>query len=283
MSAEASHSVYAGIEQFGLLSSIPGLDYCISESRPYSLEVINQSDVICLLLGNIESQTQYDDGPTMPLTFSAETAAFHPRGSRMRIDAQDVRQRFMAFRYSDAFQRTISDQSVDRLRRAGSADNIRAAAIRHLARYARQKVSHAANLDPWEIQCLATLAYIETTRQLAQTPEGRKIGMSDAEFTRLENYVAENIECNLICADMVAQVNLPARIVFDGVKARTGYSLYRFVLEKRLGTATRMLRETDSPLSDVAAACGFSSQQHMTALFSDRLGVTPLRFRKNGV
>jgi len=69
------------------------------------------------------------------------------------------------------------------------------------------------------------------------------------------------------------------RAVFDGVKARTGYSLYRYVLEKRIGVAAHMLRSGDAPLVDVAAACGFSSQQHMTALFSERLGTTPLRYR----
>jgi AraC family transcriptional regulator len=271
------------IERFNAVAGAPGLEYCISGAQPYTLDLQNSSDMICLLLGTIVSQTRYDDGPIMPLTFRAETAAFHPRGSNMHIDAQRVGHGFIAFRYRDAFQRRISDRYADALRRAGNRSNLGADAIRHLVRYARLKTPRERSLpvDPWEIQCLATLAWIETTRHLENTVEKRKPGVSDAEFSRLEHYVADNIEQSLSCADIAAVLDLPIRVVFDGVKARTGYSLYRFVLEKRIAAATQMLRATDAPLCEVAAACGFSSQQHMTALFSERIGTTPLRVRKN--
>jgi AraC family transcriptional regulator len=283
MSETAQTPANTRIERFSMVAGAPGLEYCISGTQPYTLEVHNPSDMICLLLGTIVSQTCYDDGPTLPLTFRAETAAFHPRGGSMRIDAQQVDHGFIAFRYPDAFQRRIGDRYADTLHLIGNRSNLGADAIRHLVRYARLKASLERSLpvDPWEIQCLATLAWIETTRHLENTADKRKSGISDAEFSRLEQYVADNLEHSLSCADIAAVLELPVRVVFDGVKARTGYSLYRFVLEKRISAAAQMLRATDAPLCEVAAACGFSSQQHMTALFSGRIGTTPLRFRKN--
>ena len=282
MNGPAERSASARIERFSAVAGVPGLEYCVSGAEPYSLEVDNPSDMVCLLLGTIVSETRYDDGPTLPLTFRAETAAYHPRGGRMRIDAQQVGRGFIAFRYSDAFQQRIAGRGADALRPAGSRSNLSADAIRHLVRYARQKAPADAgrSIDPWEIQCLATLAWIETTRHLESTATTRKGGISDAEFARLEQYVTDNIEQALSCADIATMLDLPVRVVFDGVKARTGYSLYRFVLEKRIGVAAGMLRASSAPLCDVAAACGFSSQQHMTALFSERLGMTPLRVRR---
>jgi AraC family transcriptional regulator len=82
---------------------------------------------------------------------------------------------------------------------------------------------------------------------------------------------------------MLFRLDLPVRVVFDGVRARGGYSLYRFVLERRISAAAQVLLATDAPLCEVAAACGSSSQQHMTALFSERIGTTPLRFRKHAL
>ena len=272
----------ARIDRFSAVAGVPGLEYCISGPRPYSLELSNSSDMICLLLGTIVSDTRYDDGPAAPFTFRAETAAYHPRGERMRIEAHDVRHGFIAFRYADAFVNRIADRSAEPLRRAGSRSNLGPESIRHLVRYARQK-AHADTrpADPWEMQCVATLAWIETTRHLASATRERKSALSDAGFATLEAYVSDHIDQNLSCADIAAELDLPVRVVFDGVKARTGLSLYRYVLEKRIDAAARMLRSGSAPLVDVAAACGFSSQQHMTALFSERLGTTPLRYRKN--
>ena len=283
MSGMAQPSTNRRVDGFSVVSGVPGLEYCFSGAQPYRLEMDNPSDMICLLLGTIVSQTRYDDGPTLPFTFQAETAAFHPRGGSMRIDAQQVRHGFIAFRYLDAFKRHINDCRTDATRHMGSRSNLGADAIRHLVRYARLKAPLESSMpvDPWEIQCLATLAWIETTRHLENTADKRKPGISDAEFSRLEQYVADNIEHGLNCADIAATLDLPVRVVFDGVKARTGYSLYRFVLERRIAVAAQMLRATDAPLCEVAAACGFSSQQHMTALFSARIGTTPLRLRKN--
>ncbi|MFM0336941.1 helix-turn-helix domain-containing protein [Paraburkholderia fungorum] len=283
MSGTVQPSANTRIERFSAVAGAPGLEYCISGAQPYTLEIHTPSDMICLLLGTIDSQTRYDNGPMLPLTFRAETAAFHPRGGRMQIDAQLVRHGFIAFRYDDTFQRRTTDRCTDALRRRGNRSNLGADAIRHLVRYARLKVppERARRVDSWEIECLATLAWIETTRHLENTADKRKPGISDAEFSRLEQYVADNLEHNLSCADIAATLDLPVRVVFDGVKARSGYSLYRFVLEKRISAAAQMLRTTAAPLCEVAAACGFSSQQHMTALFSERIGTTPLRFRKN--
>ena len=280
MSHNAHQADRRGMEQFGMVASAPGLDYCVSGAQPYSLEFEHSSDVICLVLGEIVSQTQYDDGPANPLTFRSETAAFHPRYSRMRIDAETVRHGFIAFSYSDEFQRGISDKDVGVLRCAGSRENIGGDGIKHLVRYARGRTLPASGVSPWEMQCLATLTYLEATRHLKGPGGQRKLKMSDAEFERLNEYLSENLECSVTCADIAAALGLPVRVVFDGVKARTGYSLYRLVLERRISLAQRLLRDTSLSICDVAVSCGFSSQQHMTALFSERLGMTPLRVRK---
>ncbi|MGA7817728.1 helix-turn-helix domain-containing protein [Caballeronia sp.] len=125
MSQYAQPADPRGIEQFGTVASAPGLDYCISGAQPYSADFAHSLDMICLVLGDIVSQTRYHDGPAKPSTFQSE-----------------------------------------------------------------------------------------------------------------------------------------------------------LVLERRIGLAQQLLRDTALPICDVAASCGFSPQQHMTALFSERLGETPLRVRK---
>ncbi|WP_439394638.1 helix-turn-helix domain-containing protein [Bradyrhizobium sp. PMVTL-01] len=58
-------------------------------------------------------------------------------------------------------------------------------------------------------------------------------------------------------------------------KASFGLSPYQFVIRKRLDRAVEMIRESPLPLSEVAVACGFSDQSHMTRAFKRILGITP--------
>jgi transcriptional regulator GlxA family with amidase domain len=109
----------------------------------------------------------------------------------------------------------------------------------------------------------------------------RKVALSDAQFARMEEFIAANIAENLTCPQIAGALDLPVRAVVEGVKGRTGYSLYRFVVDKRVEAAAALLRETRLPISEVAFECGFSSQQHMTSVFAERLGLTPMRLRKN--
>ena len=68
-------------------------------------------------------------------------------------------------------------------------------------------------------------------------------------------------------------------MIFDGMKARTGLSPYKFVLERRVDRAQDLLLHSDLSIAEIAFRCGFASQQHLTATLSRKLGNTPHRLR----
>jgi AraC family transcriptional regulator len=273
---------FKGLEQFKLVASTGGVNYCVADGRPYSLEFSNDFDVICLLLGDINSKAKFDDDRETQLTFLGETAAFHPRGGHVRVAASDVRHGFIGFGYSPEFQGAIDDSNVGRVRESGTRNNIRKSAIRHLAKYARTRVQSGDPLSAMEVQYLATLVFLETVRHLGAMRADARAGLSDHEFRSICDFIDAELENEISCLMISKAVNLPLRVIFDGVKARTGFSPYRFVLEKRIDRARDLLENTDVPISDVALACGFSSQQHLTSTLSAKLGTTPYRLRKEG-
>lgn len=58
-------------------------------------------------------------------------------------------------------------------------------------------------------------------------------------------------------------------------KRSTGVSAIGYVRAQRISRARMMLLAGPTSLAMVAAACGFSSQAHMTSSFKRALGVTP--------
>ena len=62
-----------------------------------------------------------------------------------------------------------------------------------------------------------------------------------------------------------------------------GASISRYVQGQRVRLAQEMLRDPDRQglsVAEVAARCGFASQSHFGRVFRERVGVTPLQWRK---
>lgn len=63
-------------------------------------------------------------------------------------------------------------------------------------------------------------------------------------------------------------------------KQSTGVTPTNYIAERRIEHAKKLMRETDSPISEIALRSGFSSQSHFTTCFRRVAGVTPRTFRK---
>jgi AraC family transcriptional regulator len=272
---------FRGLEQFDRRGGTGDIGYCIAGPTPYALEFTNDSDVICLLLGDISTETKFEDDKEKPLLFLGQSAAFHPRGGNVRVRAADVRHGFIAFSYSPNFQQVFDDVDIDRARRAGSRNNIRKGSINALSRYALGRLRSRERLKPFEIQSLASLVYLETIRCMGAAREDRRNGLSDSEFAAICEFIDAELGNEMSCAKIAAAAGVPLRVVFDGMRMRTGMSPYRYVIEKRLERAREMLKTSKIPISEIALVCGFSSQQHLTSTLSSRLGTTPQKIRMN--
>jgi AraC family transcriptional regulator len=275
----AVHQPIRGLEQFVKSGDAGGIGFCIAEGNPYALEFHHDRDIVCLVFGDILSRSRFDDDREDEVVFLGGSTAFHPRGGAMRVTASEVRQGFISISYSDQFRELLDDVDIDEIRRGGTRNNIRNLAIKSLVAYARERMRSPETLQSIELQFLATAAYLETIRKLASTPATLRTALSDREFVALAGYVDENLEGKLTCADLVRETDLPMRVIFDGIKSRTGRSPYSFIIERRVRRAEAMLVGSDAPLAEIAAACGFCSQQHMTTTLSRKLGTTPQQIR----
>ncbi|HEY7578480.1 MAG TPA: AraC family transcriptional regulator [Acetobacteraceae bacterium] len=62
--------------------------------------------------------------------------------------------------------------------------------------------------------------------------------------------------------------------------AIVGRAPHQYLMQLRIERAERLLRETETSLVDIALACGFANQEHMTRLFKRSKGTTPAAYRK---
>jgi AraC-like DNA-binding protein len=63
-------------------------------------------------------------------------------------------------------------------------------------------------------------------------------------------------------------------------KEATGQPFHRYLIALRLERAKKLLVETDMPISEVAAAVGFSGLAHFSRAFAQRFNVSPSNLRR---
>ena len=104
--------------------------------------------------------------------------------------------------------------------------------------------------------------------------------LSAVQCARIEAYVEAHMDVPFGVADLADLVDLPHARFTQALKAATGYTPHQYVLSCRIARAQQLLADDRAALADVAYACGFASQSHMTDVFRNKLGVTPGRYRK---
>lgn len=113
-------------------------------------------------------------------------------------------------------------------------------------------------------------------------PDWRDDG-SVLDRTQLRRIV-ERIDAHLAVSPSVAELarafGLSPTHFARKFRRSTGLSLHRFINRRRLKLALDLLARHDEPLASLAARLGFSSQSHMTRLFSSLTGLTPARYRR---
>jgi AraC family transcriptional regulator len=56
-------------------------------------------------------------------------------------------------------------------------------------------------------------------------------------------------------------------------------SPHQYLLERRIAKASRILVDTELPISEVALTTGFSSQSHFATAFKKKVGLSPKAYR----
>lgn len=106
-------------------------------------------------------------------------------------------------------------------------------------------------------------------------------GLSDAQLRRALAFMEMRYGTPLKLADMAAACALSPGHFARAFQASTGKTPYRWLLERRVAEARRLLTQTNTPLLQVALACGFASQSHFTRIFRNTVGMPPGVWRRS--
>jgi AraC-like DNA-binding protein len=91
---------------------------------------------------------------------------------------------------------------------------------------------------------------------------------------RARDYLEATLGEKVSLADLAAASGLPPYRIYRAFERSEGITPHTFQRQARIRHAARLIR-LGEPLAEVAAACGFADQAHMTRSFFRQMAVTP--------
>jgi AraC family transcriptional regulator len=105
-------------------------------------------------------------------------------------------------------------------------------------------------------------------------------GLAPWQVRKIKVLVEAKLECGVRIAELAASARLSKSHFSRAFKAHFGRSPRQYILERRIARAEHLMLVGDCRLCDVAQACGFADQAHLSRMFRRFVGAAPNAWRR---
>ena len=106
-----------------------------------------------------------------------------------------------------------------------------------------------------------------------------KGGLSSLVLRRSIDAIEHGIEYGISLDELAVDANLSRWHFSRMFQQSTGMAPHRYLTWRRIEKAKELLRKTTMSIGEIALACGFSSQSHLSSVFVKYVNETPKSFR----
>lgn len=105
-------------------------------------------------------------------------------------------------------------------------------------------------------------------------------GLAAWQLRRVAKYIDEHLADTIHIGPLAEIANLSSGHFCRAFKTSIGETPHNHIIRRRLERAKTLMVTTDETLSQIACACGLTDQAHLTRLFRQHVGDTPLNWRR---
>lgn len=131
-------------------------------------------------------------------------------------------------------------------------------------------------------ESMATIIALHLYRHYADSPVSfrhERGGLAHHRLSRVLDYIESHLADDLGLHELATVAGFSIHHFAAAFRESTGQTPYRYVLERRIRLARRLLRESNKAIAEIALDTGFADQSHFTVNFRKQTGMTPSRYR----
>lgn len=126
----------------------------------------------------------------------------------------------------------------------------------------------------------AVAAHVVSTYGSVTLRPDRDTRLASWQLRRAIDMMMAMIDGDPSAAELAAACGLSEGHFARAFRAAMGLPPHRWLIRQRVNKAMHLLRHTDRLLPDIALACGFADQSHLTRTFTGIVGVSPAKWRR---
>lgn len=147
------------------------------------------------------------------------------------------------------------------------------------------KTTYLAKKQPaWEYQLVIWLTevwyLIITHVTIDNEVDTRLLQQKQSRIQQLLSFVQQNYDQALTLAELATSAHISIAECTRCFKEFTGSSPYDYVIQYRITKAADLLQTTTASIDQIAVKVGFNATSNFIQTFKQRIGVTPLHYRK---
>ena len=129
---------------------------------------------------------------------------------------------------------------------------------------------------------LYELSKCEGARPLASSSFAKVEVSSDSRrVQKVKNFIDQNYRYEIRLPQLADIAGLSPSAFSRFFKLHTGRNLSEYIIDLRLGYASRMLVDSTHSIAEISFSCGFNNLSNFNRIFKKRKGCSPSEFREN--
>ena len=129
---------------------------------------------------------------------------------------------------------------------------------------------------------LYELSKCDGARTLATSSYAKVEAESDSRrILKVKNYISKNYMDEIRLATMADIAGMSPSAFSRFFKLHTGRNLSEYIIDLRLGYASRMLVDTTKSVAEISYSCGFNNLSNFNRIFRKKKNCSPSEFREN--
>lgn len=151
----------------------------------------------------------------------------------------------------------------------------------YLAADALERMMTAAKLRSGDDSAPLRSDLLVGVKSVVRRESTAEISSSGKLVQRAVAYIRRNALRGIGAADVVRHLGCSRRLADMRFRELQGTSIGEMLIDTRLSEVKRLLRSTKEPIGDIAAACGFASQNYLKNLFKRRFKMSMRDYRNS--